>query len=491
MREVTIDPLPLERLAQLLSTERADRFRETAEHARVLLAGRTVWNMSSTSQGGGVAEMLQALLAYGRGAAVDTRWLVLLGDPEFFAITKRVHNLLHASRAPGVELGPAEVEHYRAVTRANEESIEGLVRPGDIVLLHDPQTAGLVEPLRRRGAHVAWRCHVGSGLVTPETDAAWGFLRPFIEPAEAFIFSRPQYAPPWLPAPRVRIIAPSIDPFSTKNEPMGLQDVGATLRRAGLVDVPGSGGSLEFGRRAGATGTVRRHGGLVDGGAPVPGDVRVVLQLSRWDRLKDMTGVLAGFATYLDDLPPDVHLVLAGPEVTGVSDDPEGADVLASCRALWQHLPARAHERTHLVCLPMDDVDENAHLANALQRHADVVVQKSLAEGFGLTVTEPMWKAKPVVASRVGGIQDQIEDGVSGVLLQDPADLGSLVTSVAHLFDDPDRATALGVGAHERVRERFLGDRHLTQFVHLFDELLGVGTAPGSITSESPAEGAP
>jgi trehalose synthase len=471
MYEVSIDPVPLERMEPLLSTDRTERLRRYAHRARGLLAGRTVWNISSTAQGGGVAEMLQALLAYGRGAGVDTRWLVLTGDPDFFAITKRLHNLLHGSAGDRGPLGPDERRHYTAVTAENAAEACLLVRPGDIVLAHDPQSAGMVAALRERGAHVAWRCHVGSGLVTEETERGWEFLREFIEPADAFIFSRPQYPPSWLPGDRIRIIAPSIDPFSAKNVHLHPADVAASLRQAGIVDLPGD-GSLLFRRREGSTGEVRPHRGLIDGDGPIPGDVRVVMQLSRWDRLKDMTGVLAGFATYLHTLPDDVHLLLAGPEVAGVTDDPEGAGELESCRALWRHLPAPVQDRVHLCCLPMDDVDENAHLANALQRHATVVVQKSLAEGFGLTVTEPMWKSKPVVASAVGGIQDQIEDGISGFLLRDPHDTELMMAVLGRLLTDPGLAATVGAAARERVREHFLGDRHLIQFVQLFDALL-------------------
>jgi trehalose synthase len=206
--------------------------------------------------------------------------------------------------------------------------------------------------------------------------------------------------------------------------------------------------------------------------APVPAPARVVLQVSRWDRLKDMTGVLTAFTGNLRAFADDVHLVLAGPDVAGVSDDPEGAAVLESCRCLRARLDPVVRDRVHLATLPMDDVDENAHLVNALQRHATVVVQKSLAEGFGLTVTEPMWKARPVVASAVGGIADQIEDGVSGVLIRDPADLDGFAGAVGALLQDPDRMARLGAGGHERVRDYFLGDRHLVQWVQAFEGLL-------------------
>ncbi|MFC4785021.1 glycosyltransferase [Nocardioides sp. MAHUQ-72] len=472
MQEVRIDAAPLQRLEVLLPPDRVRLLERTAERARGLLAGRTVWNFNSTARGGGVAEMLQVLLAYGRGAGVDTRWLVLAGDPDFFQVTKRLHNLLHGSPGDGGVLGPQQLAHFLEVSRANAAVAVDLVRPGDIVLLHDPQTAGLVAPLREAGARVAWRCHIGSGLVTRETESGWAFLRPMIESADAFVYTRPQYVPSWLDPARVHVIAPSIDPFSTKNAAMEPVEVAAALRQAGLVDLPADSGSLVFGRREGAAGSVREHRDLLLGDDPLPKDARIVLQVSRWDRLKDMQGVLAGFARHLDRLPTDAHLVLAGPEVRGVADDPEGAAVLATCRSLRDELSAPVRGRVHLACLPMDDVDENAHLVNALQRHAAVVVQKSLAEGFGLTVTEPMWKSRPVVASAVGGIADQIEDGVSGLLLGNPADLEALAAALAGLLKDPERAEALGAAAHERVRDYFLGDRHLVQWVQVFESLL-------------------
>jgi trehalose synthase len=184
-----------------------------------------------------------------------------------------------------------------------------------------------------------------------------------------------------------------------------------------------------------------------------------------------MAGVLTGFAEHLPDLPPDVHLMLAGPETAGVTDDPEGAEVFEECRALRAERPAEVQQRIHLCSLPMDDTDENAFLVNALQRHATVVVQKSLVEGFGLTVTEPMWKGRPVLASRVGGIQDQIVDGDNGLLLRDVGDLEEYAAALGRLLGDDELAQRLGEAAHESVRDRYLGDRHLMQYVDLFERL--------------------
>ena len=471
MHEVDVSPLPLARLAEVLPPDRVARLNAQAAQARGLLDGVTVWNLSSTAQGGGVAEMLQTILAYGRGAGVSTRWLVLEGDAEFFAATKRLHNFLHGSAGDGGELGTAERDHYAEIQARNLRAGGEMIRPGDIVLLHDPQTAGLVDGLKKRGAHVVWRCHIGSDTTNEHTDRGWAFLRPLIESADGFIFSRREYAPGWLPSERVSIIPPSLDPFSAKNAFVRDEDVHAVLRHAGLVDAEGSDGSLGFTRGDGSPGLVRRHAGLVLDDDRLPREARVVMQVSRWDRLKDMSGVLAGFVDHLGNFPDDVHLMLVGPDVSGVSDDPEGAEVLEECRALRRSLSATGRARVHLCCLPMDDVDENAHLVNALQRYAEVVVQKSLVEGFGLTVTEPMWKARAVIASAVGGIQDQIVDGVSGVLLDDPSDLAGFAGLLADLLADPARRATIGAAAHHRVTERYLGDRHLIQYADLFAAL--------------------
>ncbi len=473
MRDVQIDAMKLDRLAALLEPARAERLLGYASLARELLDDRRVWNLNATAQGGGVAEMLQALLAYGRGAGVDTRWLVLDGDPEFFTITKRLHNFLHGSPGDGGTLGHREREHYQQVLDENLETVRQLVGPRDIVLLHDPQTAGMVEGLKATGARVVWRCHVGRDEPNFHTDVAWDFLRQPAEGAHGFIFSRRQYAPVWADDERLRIIAPSLDPFSAKNAPIDESDVARTLRIAGLVDdTAHPGGQVRFHRRDGRVGQVRRHEGLVLDQGPLPDDARVVLQVSRWDHLKDMAGVMRGFVDNIASMPEDTHLLLVGPDVLGVSDDPEGAAVLEECRGLWRTLAPGVRERVHLSCLPMDDVDENAFLVNALQRYATVVVQKSLVEGFGLTVTEPMWKGRAVVASAVGGIRDQIDDGVSGLLLSDPTDLDAYAAALSRLLRDEEERTRLGTAAESRVRDSFLGDRHLIQYVDLFSVLL-------------------
>jgi trehalose synthase len=194
-----------------------------------------------------------------------------------------------------------------------------------------------------------------------------------------------------------------------------------------------------------------------------------LLQVSRWDRLKDMAGVMRAFADHV--VPGGGYLMLAGPAVSGVADDPEGAAVYGECLLQWHDLPPAARARILLVTLPLDDIDENAAMVNALQRHATVIAQKSLAEGFGLTVSEGMWKGRPVIGSAVGGIIDQIADG-TGILLPDPTDLEAFGQAVRLLFADQAKATRLGLAAHAYVRENYLGDIHLMRYAQLLGALI-------------------
>jgi trehalose synthase len=191
-----------------------------------------------------------------------------------------------------------------------------------------------------------------------------------------------------------------------------------------------------------------------------------------------MLGVMRGFAALPAHLPAtNAHLVLAGPNVNAVADDPEAPAVFDEVHRAWRELSHATRDRVHLVMLPTADVEENGAVVNALQRHAAIVVQKSLREGFGLTVTEALWKARPVVASAVGGIRDQIEDGVSGLLVQDPRDLGAFTALVARLLADGELAARLGAAGREGVRRHFLGVRHLVEMARLIERLLGTESA--------------
>jgi trehalose synthase len=471
VREVEVQALDPARLEPLIGSERLMRFEAVAERTQAALAGRAVLNVNSTAVGGGVAEMLQTLLAYARGAGVDARWLVMDGDPEFFAITKRIHNGLYGGPGDGGALGAAERRHYDAVTRANAEQILAVVRPGDVVVLHDPQPAGLAATILAAGARLVWRCHVGADQPNAWTERAWEFIRPDVERAEALVVSRAAFAPPWARPADVHVIPPSLDPFSAKNEPMSRRNVRLALAHAGVLQGDGGAPAVPFTRRDGSPGRFDRPVDVLRSGPPPPPDAPTVVQLSRWDVMKDFPGVMEGFVRHVDHAL-GAHLILAGPSVSGVADDPEAAAVFRGCVAGWERLPLALRSRVHLVNVPMDDPDEAAALANALQRHASVIVQKSLAEGFGLTVTEGMWKGRPVVATRVGGIADQIVDGVSGLLLDDPHDLAGLGAAVERLLRDPEGADRLGHEARRRVTDEFLGDRHLERYADLFAALI-------------------
>jgi trehalose synthase len=471
VRSVEVPRRPAGRLGQVIGAERQARLAQVADGFRERLGGRTIWNVSSTAVGGGVAEMLHVLVGYVQDLDIAIRWAVITGDAEFFAITKRLHNQLHGEAAGGPFNG-TEASHYAQILAANAVELLDRIRPGDLVLLHDPQTAGLTAALAGAGARVAWRCHVGVDWHNDATETGWAFLRPHLAAAEGYVFSRRQYVPAWVPGDRVWIIPPSIDPFSPKNQELDGGTVQAILARIGVLDGAAPAGRASFARGDGSVGEVTRPATITGDGRPGPGDPLVV-QVSRWDRLKDMSGVMAGFASHVAP-GGGGYLVLAGPAVSGVSDDPEGAAVYAECLLQWSGLPAAARARILLVTLPLDDIDENAAMVNALQRHAAVITQKSLAEGFGLTVAEGMWKGRPVVGSAVGGIIDQISDG-TGVLLPDPHDQAAFGTAVRQLIDDPGRASRLGRAAHDHVREQYVGDLHLLRYERLFSTLLAEG----------------
>jgi trehalose synthase len=470
VQSVQIGALPFDRFEEVLEPDQWKRFSDAASRARDLFAGRVIWNVNSTARGGGVAEMLISLLAYARGVGVNTRWEVISGNADFFALTKRIHNNLHGAPGDGGELGDRERDVYATTIGPNIREFCAMVSARDVVIVHDPQPAGLVGALHEMDVPVIWRCHVGIDHPNDLSRRAWSFLRPYVENADALVFSREAFVWEDLPDDKIHIIAPSIDAFSPKNQEMEAAAVKAILGAAGIYDGDYDAGEAMFTRVDGSPARVSSKAEIWQGGPLRDGD-RYVLQVSRWDRLKDPIGVIRGF---VDHIAPntDAHLVYAGPAVEAVSDDPEGEEVISEARELFDRLDDDMQQRVHLAALPMGDLEENAAIVNALQRDAAVVVQKSLAEGFGLTVAEGMWKARPVVASRIGGIQDQIVDGQSGVLVDDPKDLAEYGAKVTELLNDPSRADEIGANAMERVREDFLGVRSLLQYLELLQPLL-------------------
>jgi trehalose synthase len=468
LEHVRVSPLPPERFRQVLDEPGWERLGETIHAAQEHLHGRVVWTVSSTARGGGVAEMLHSLIAYVRGVGIDMRWVVIGGDEGFFRITKRIHNRLHGSTGDGGPLGDEERAHYERTLAPSVDALAAHVRSGDVVLVHDPQPAGMLGALEAAGARTVWRCHVGADAPDDLARSAHDFLRPYVTRARALVFSRRAHVWDGLDEAKVRIIAPSIDAFSAKNQDLADAKVERIMHEAGLfAGVPSPDGPT-FVRRDGSPGRVGRQARLRGADALDP-ELPIVTQVSRWDRLKDPAGVARGFVEHVLGRH-DAQLVLAGPAPAAVSDDPEGEGVLAELAGLLAELPARARGRVAVAELPMEDEEENAAIVNALQRRSTIVVQKSLAEGFGLTVSEAMWKARPVVASRVGGIQDQVGHEETGLLV-DPTDLGAFGAATSRLLADPGAARALGDAARVRVRDNFLGPRHLTQWTEV---LLGV-----------------
>jgi len=463
LSHVTINPEPVEKFRPVIGDEATDKLIEIGRAVAASLAGRTVWNVNSTAAGGGVAEMLQTLLSYVLGAGIDTHWLVTSGDPEFFQITKRIHNGIHGSIGDGGPLGQEEHAHYQKICSQNAQDLIDKTKPGDIVILHDPQTAGMVEAVQTAGRIVIWRCHIGLDQRNDVANRTWDFIRPYLKDAQAYVFSRKLYAPDWLDERRLEIISPSIDPFSPKNNSMDAETARSILTYTGIIASDGSQSTPTYVRTDGTLKRIKRKADILRTGPPPSATTPIVAQVSRWDKLKDMKGVLEGFANFVDS-PDKVHLALVGPVVGGVSDDPEQVSVFEETAAAWRELPYSARSRIQLVCLPMDDIEENAAIVNALQRHAKVVIQKSLEEGFGLTVSEAMWKSTPMVGSAVGGIQDQIEHGVNGLLVQDPDNLEEFGVAVSSLLKDQSQAEIMGKEAKESVRKDFLASRHLQEY---------------------------
>jgi len=467
IHEVELGSAPIERFRPLVGTQMWPELEGGLAGLKRRLDGHVLWNVNSTARGGGVAEMLASLIPYDRGAGIDERWAVVEGSPDFFNATKKIHTLLHGVEPDGGPLTAGERRDYEEATSRNSEGLARLIRPGDVAILHDPQTAGLVPGLRARGVKVVWRSHIGVDEPNDLARTVWDFLRPFVSEASACVFSRAAYAWDGLDEARVRIITPCIDPFATKNQDIPDESVTAILRASGILQ--GIDGEATFTRHDGTAARVTRAAQVGDGS--VAADARIVLQVSRWDRLKDPVGVMDSFVRFIAPRT-DACLVLAGPAATSVIDDPEQPEILEDLGRRHKAMPAATRHRVVIAQIPMQDTEENAAIVNALQRRADVVVQKSLAEGFGLTVAEAMWKRRPVVASRVGGIPDQIEQGKSGILVDDARDLRAFGDAVVGLLQDEQPARRLGVEARHRVARKFISPCHLIEQARLVVDLV-------------------
>jgi len=375
------------------------------------LRGKAIQNINSTAVGGGVAEILSRMIPLLSQLGVSAAWDVIKGDEKFFAITKKFHNGLHG--VP-VEIDAGEYAHFLEVNRYNAEQI----RFGDIVFVHDPQPIALVEKRGAIGKNWLWRCHIDFSRPDPKI---WEFLRQFIPRYDAAVFSAPAFSQK-LPIPQV-LIAPSIDPLGDKNKELDEPTIDAVFARFGI-----------------------------DRSRPV------VTQISRFDYLKDPVGVIRAYKLAKERV--DMQLVLAG---GGATDDPEGPIIMEEVRR-----EAEKDKDIFVLFLPpASDIE-----INALQRGSTVILQKSLKEGFGLTVSEALWKGKPTIAGAVGGIPLQIAHKYSGILTHS---VEGTAQWIKQLIGAPEFARQLGINGREHIRNNFLITRHIKDYLLLFLSLFHEG----------------
>ena len=376
------------------------------------LKGISVVHINSTFQGGGVAEILRSLIPLFNLVGIHCRWEVIQGTEKFFRTTKFFHNLLQ-----GLSLGEKQsvtldmLDEYR---RVNRENIKNIDLASDVVVIHDPQPAALIEA--KENNKWIWRCHIDLSHPHKET---WDFLDFYISKYNAAIFSREDFVQP-SPLPHY-VIPPSIDPLSEKNKRLSTHQIKSVFRK------------LKISRNK-----------------------PILLQVSRFDYFKDPLGVIKVYHQVKKKL--DCRLVLAGGEA---KDDPESLQVLKQIRE-----KARGDPDIHILNLPPDSFLE----INALQRGADIIIQKSLREGFGLTVTEALWKARPVVGGNVGGIKLQIKQNENGFLVNS---IEEAADKVEYLLQNPSRAREMGEAGRKVVKDKFLITRHLKDYLKLLGELCG------------------
>lgn len=475
-----------------------------AEAAKLVpqLRGRTIYMVNSTAAGGGVAEMLPGMISLLRDLDLDVRWLVMeADDPDFFVLTKKIHNLIHGVGDP--QLSTTEKELYEAVSREVADKLLQILKPDDILAIHDPQPMGAgAMVLEKLDLPSIWRCHIGLDDKSPATAAAWSFLRPYADWYDRAIFSAPEYIPGYL-AGRSAIIHPALDPLSHKNRELQLQKLVGILCDASLTTAPGPLLSPSFDEPAKR---LQRDGSFAP--ATVPEDLGIlyrptIMQVSRWDRLKGFPQLLEAFRILKTRLLSDnrqldprhrrslelARLMMVGPEASSVADDPEANEVLLELTSQYQAMPSALQDDVALIALPMESRKNNALMVNALQRSATIAVQNSVQEGFGLTATEAMWKRVPIIASRACGLRQQIRDGLDGRLLADPNDVEGLAQLLDEYLGNLPEAMVLARNAQRRVHDHFLV---FTQLRRWLEELVEVVTCKKESRGqvEQPAESA-
>ncbi|MDO8670649.1 MAG: glycosyltransferase [Dehalococcoidia bacterium] len=414
---VPTSPKHIDDYRPIVGDQRVD---EIVDFARSLKGAR-VLNINATAFGGGVAELLGSLVPLMQDIGVEADWQVIRGSDEFYKVTKSIHNSLQGMHVPWTrELRDIWLRH--SAINADLFDVEY-----DFVVIHDPQPAGILSLLtqklgRRPAGNWIWRCHID--LTGAQFDM-WNFLRPYVELHDAAIFTLQGYVKPDLKMPMVAIAPPAIDPLSTKNVEMSREAVDEVIHRYG-----------------------------VDSTRPI------MLQVSRFDPWKDPLGVIDAYRIVRKDIPT-VQLVLIGSMAT---DDPEGW-------SYYERTLRRACEDNDIHILTNLNGVGNAEV-NAFQRASDVVLQKSLREGFGLTVSEALWKGRPVVAGNVGGLPLQVIDGRTGFLV---GDVPGCASRCLDLLNHPDESASMGQAGREHVRQNFLITTYLRRYLMLFNELGNLG----------------
>jgi trehalose synthase len=446
------------------------------------LSGRTVWMVNSTARGGGIAEMMPRIIGILRELGVDARWLVIgTDDRRFFDVTKRVHNLIHGEGTP--ELSADERGLYERVSRELAAELAPQIAPDDFLVVHDPQPCAVGALVKdRTGVCSLWRCHIGLDDETPQTRTGWSLLEPYVQRYDQCIFSAAEYIPSFVSG-KVSVITPAIDPLQPKNRPLSVTELTGVLVNSGLevhaepVLRPSFDQRVQRVLPDGGLGTMANGVGLL----PRP----IVTQISRWDRLKGFGPLLEGFAKLKQDfrsvggLSPRelrrleiVRLVLAGPEPAAVQDDPEAIDVLKEIIDIYRNLQPELQQDVAVLLLPMASLEENALIVNSLQLCSTVVVQNSLREGFGLTVTEAMWKGIAVLGSNACGVRQQIRHSVDGRIIDHPEEPAAVAESLLDLLTEKAVRDRLARHGQRRVHQEFLIFTQLQRWLRVLSDTL-------------------
>jgi trehalose synthase len=440
--------------------------------------------VNSTSQGGGVSEMLPAQIRLLRLLGVKVEWLVMeVNEPDFFVLTKRIHNLIH--NAGDTDFRENDRTIYEKVNAENYKHLKTYLKEGDILVIHDPQPLGMVQHVKNdfEKVNVIWRSHIGLDKRTKKTRAAYEFLGPYLDLCDHFVFTAPEYIPRKITG-NVSIITPAIDPLSHKNRNMAIHKIAGILSCAGLVSDGHPVVAKPFDH---PVHRIQPNGRMEV--ATYPNDIGflfrpIITEISRWDRLKGWMPLLKGFIklkTNMDSYSKvgDMHrdrllaarLVLAGPDPAYIQDDPEGKEVLAELIGAYKKLPESISRDIAILFLPMESRKENALIVNAIQRCSSVVVQNSLQEGFGLTATEAMWKKKPLLGTHAVGLRKQIRDGLDGCLIDNPLDTDEISEKLNFMLSEPKEREKWGFNAEIRVVENFLIFKQMNNWLTAFSEV--------------------